>query len=111
MSDIIAKSKQFADEFNVTLLVKNAVSVITDGKETYINVTGSSGLAKAGSGDVLSGLLCGMLTSHEDAIDVVTAGARLFGRCGEIAEKEQNVYTMTATDVIKALPEAINEVL
>lgn len=111
MSDIIAKSKQFADDFSVTLLVKNAVSVITDGKETYINVTGSSGLAKAGSGDVLSGVLCGMLTSHEDAIDVVTAGARLFGRCGEIAEKEQNVYTMTATDVIKALPEAINEVL
>ncbi len=104
----VIKAKNFAEKHGVTLLLKSAVSIITDGKEVYLNTTGCSALAKAGSGDVLSGLIAGLLAGGNPTFDCVTAGCWLFGKAGELAAKEQNDYTVTATDVIAALPVVIN---
>lgn len=111
LNDTIAQTKAFAKEYKITLLLKSAVSVITDGEKTIINTTGDSGMAKGGSGDVLSGFVAGLLNREEEPFFCVGVAAYLFGRAGEIAAKEQNSYTITASDIISALPKAINKVL
>lgn len=104
----IELAKSFAKEYGVTLLLKSAVSIITDGEQTFINTTGSSGMAKAGSGDVLSGFMAGVLARAEDLLEGVTTSAYVFGVAGELAQKDGNEYTITATDLINYLPKAIN---
>ena len=110
LSDAIGLAKSFAAEYDITLLLKNAVSVITDGTKTVLNTTGDGGMAKGGSGDVLSGFAAGLLNRDEEPFFCVAVAAYLFGRAGEIAAKEQNSYTITATDLIAALPKAINKI-
>lgn len=108
ISNSIEISKSFAKEYGVVLLLKSAVSIITDGEEMFINTTGSPALAKAGSGDVLSGIIAGMTARSDETLYSVVASAFLFGRCGEIACNFANEYTVTATEVIRAMPDAIN---
>ena len=111
LNNPIENAKAFAKEYKITLLLKSAVSVITDGEKTIINTTGDSGMAKGGSGDVLSGFIAGLLNRDDEPCFCVGVAAYLFGRAGEIAAKEQNSYTITASDIISALPKAINKVL
>ncbi len=112
LSNSVELAKDFAAEYGVTLLLKNAVSVITDGKVVYLNVTGNCGMAKGGSGDVLSGILAGMLLRKEDLGFTVAAGAYLFGKAGDIAAKTHgNTFTVTATDIISAMPCAVREII
>lgn len=111
LNDPIAAAKSFANEYGVTLLLKNAVSVITDGNKTVINVRGDVGMAKGGSGDVLSGFAAGLLCRDDDPFFCVSVAAYLFGKAGEIAAKEHNSYSMTATDIVASLYKAINSVL
>ncbi len=108
IDNFIDCAKQFASEFNVTVVLKSAVSVITDGVDTFINTTGCSGMAKAGSGDVLSGILAGLMSRADEISEGSAAGCYIFGKAGELVENEQNQYTMTATDIIGALPKVIN---
>lgn len=110
MSDIIDCAKDFAKEFGVILLLKSATSVITDGEQVYINVSGCQGMAKAGSGDVLSGILCGMTGKCDYLLDTVAGASYLFGLCGEVAQENSNVYTVTASDIINALPVVLNSI-
>ncbi len=102
----------FARHYEVVLLLKNAVSIITDGNETFINTTGCPGMAKAGSGDVLSGIIAGLVArNNENELTETVAGASyVFGIAGEIAQKRQNQFCMTATDIISELAPAINSI-
>lgn len=111
LSDIINISKKFANEYNVVLVAKNAVSVITDGTEVYLNTSGCSGMAKAGSGDVLSGIAAGIIARSDDLLDAIVCACHLFGLAGERAENMQNAYTVTASDIISALPWVINAIV
>ena len=108
LADPISVAKEFAKKYNVVLLLKNSTSVITDGQEVFINTTGTPAMAKAGSGDVLSGLIAGILSRTDEVLYGVVAGAYLFGKAGEISTKEQNEYTVVASDIVNALPKAIN---
>lgn len=111
LADPVKYALDFAKKFNVVLVLKSATTIITDGAEFYLNTTGCNGLAKAGSGDVLSGVITGLLAGKEDVFDCAVAGCYLFGRAGEIACKRQNAYTTTASDVINSLSDAINEII
>ncbi len=108
LEDQINYAKKFASDYNVTILLKNAVSVITDGDRVVINTTGSPAMAKGGSGDVLSGFIVGLMGREKDVFEVVCASAYVFGKAGEIAVKYSNEYSVVATDIIKSLPSAIN---
>jgi NAD(P)H-hydrate epimerase len=85
--------------------------VLSNGNQVYINTTGTSGMAKAGSGDVLSGVLAGLLARSENTLESVAVGCYLFGKAGEMASKNQNDYTMTASDIIDCLPKVINQLI
>lgn len=108
LANPIESAKDFAKEYNVIVLLKNSVSVITDGERTFLNTTGCSGMAKAGSGDVLSGVLAGVLANANDLVEGTAVGAYLFGLAGEKACKVHNDYTMTASDIISCFASVIN---
>lgn len=105
--NVIAFAKDFAKEYNLILAVKNAVSIITDGEETYINTSGSSGMAKAGSGDALSGFIAGVMARSSVSTENVAAVLYVFGKSGEFAENKGCAYTITASEIIEQFPNVI----
>ena len=105
--DEINIAKDFAKKHNVILLLKGPTTVVTNGDEVYLVKRGCAGMATAGSGDVLSGILVGLLGYNEPDILTVTAGAYLNGLAGEIAQEKYTDISMIASDTAKCLPEAI----
>lgn len=108
LRDCVSFAKEFAKKYNVVLILKSNSTIITDGERIVLNTTGCSGLAKGGSGDVLSGICAGLLARTNEVFEACCVAPYLFGLAGEYAQKEQNEYTITATDVINALPRVIN---
>ena len=103
----------FAREYGVTLLLKGTATVVTDGEEVYISNSGCSGMATAGSGDVLSGIVLGICAQNpvkEELTLNAAAAAYLNGKAGEIAEKSINEISMTALDTVNAIGKAISEI-
>ena len=100
----------FAKKYNVILLLKGNKTIVTNGKETYIVNRGCPGMATAGSGDVLSGILVGILGYNEPNVLTVAGGTYLAGLAGELAQKNLNDISMRASDTISKIPEAINEI-
>ena len=103
LSGGITLVKALAKQWNVSVLLKNAVSVITDGVKMAINASGCSGQAKGGSGDVLSGVIAGLCASGLSTFEAGVAGAYLLGKAAELAAKEMGEYSLTATDLIAYL--------
>jgi NAD(P)H-hydrate epimerase len=98
-----------ADTFGQTVVLKGARTVITDGKRLHINTTGDSSLSKAGTGDILSGIIGTLLAQQLDPFYAAALGAHLHGRAGELAGQRLGQRCVLAMDVIDALPEAIRE--
>ncbi len=101
---------KFAKQYDVILLLKGHTTIVTNGEEGYLVKRGCAGMATAGSGDVLSGVLVGLLGYNEPTVLTISAGAYLAGLAGELAEKELNDISMKASDTISKIPEAINEI-
>lgn len=109
LNDPISHARQFAKEFGCILLLKGTSTVITDGNDTIVVARGCGGMATAGSGDVLSGVIASLLAwSHEDLLYSVAAAAHLCGLAGEIAEQRIGSIAMIASDTVAAIPEAIH---
>ena len=108
-NDYIKLAKEFAKEYNVTVLLKSSTSVITDGEQVYLNTTGTPAMAKAGSGDVLSGFAAGLIARADDLVLATATAAYMFGKAGEYAVKEEhNEYSVVASDIITAIPKVIH---
>lgn len=102
-------ARQFAREHHLILVLKGWRTLIADpdGK-IWINTTGNPGLAKGGSGDVLTGMIAGMIAQYPQRIpDAVRAAVYLHGLAADCALTAQTERTMLATDVIAALPQAL----
>lgn len=91
------------------VVLKGHHTVISDGHRHRINQTGDSSLAKAGTGDVLSGLIGSLLAQGMEPFDAASLGVHLHGRAGELAGQRLGVRSVLARDVIDSLPDAIKE--
>jgi NAD(P)H-hydrate epimerase len=89
------------------IVLKGHRTVVTDGVTAYINTTGNSSLSKAGSGDVLSGILGCLLGQKMSGFDAACVAVHLHGLAGEIAGDEWGRRSVLARDVIHAIPPAI----
>jgi len=107
----VEHARAFAREYGVILLLKGASTVVTDGEATYICDRGSAGMATAGSGDVLSGVLTGLLGYMEYSPRTVALGAYLAGAAGELASIEYTEIAMTAGDTAGMLPRVWKELI
>lgn len=99
---------EFAKMHAVTVLLKGAVTTVTDGNKICVNVVGSAGQAKGGSGDALAGVIAGLLAQGLSTLDGALAGAYLLGKSAENVEKNIGEYAMLATDVIDGLGVVFN---
>ena len=96
-------AKDFAAKHGVSVLLKNAISVIENGEKRFVNERGTAGQAKAGTGDVLSGVIAGLCASGRSAFDGGCAGAYIVGLAAELAGEKIGEYALTATDLISYL--------
>jgi len=97
----------FARQYNCVLLLKGHRSVIAspDGK-TYLNKTGNAGMATAGCGDVLTGMITAFLGQGMGAFDAAKYGAYYHGRAGDLVSKARGKLGMIASDLIDYLKES-----
>ncbi|MGE5609202.1 MAG: NAD(P)H-hydrate dehydratase [Bacillota bacterium] len=98
-----------ARAFGQVIVLKGHRTVVTDGEVAYVNRTGDSSLAKAGAGDVLSGIIGCLLGQGVNRFEAAVMGVHLHGRAGELAGKQWGKRSVLACDVIEALSEAIAE--
>ncbi len=92
-------AQSFAKEYGVTLLLKGHGTVITDGDKLFVNPTGSSALAKGGSGDVLCGMICALCAEGAAPIDSAVISAYLHGLAGERLAKIYSEYGVLAGEL------------
>lgn len=97
--------RNFAEKNKVTVLLKGAVDVISDGIEARANRTGNPGMTVGGTGDVLAGLTGALFAKH-GAFEAACAGAFINGAAGDLAYEEFG-YGLLATDVIDHIPEVM----
>ena len=102
---ILEYPKMLSDELSCTVLCKDSRSIVCDFNENdfYINVSGNSGMATAGSGDVLSGLLAALCSYNFGAFKTVCIGSYIHGLAGDLAASEFGEYYMIASDIMKQL--------
>jgi NAD(P)H-hydrate epimerase len=117
-ADRIGVAREFATTHHVIVVLKGSRSLIAapDGN-VYVNPNGNAGMATAGSGDVLTGLIAGLLAqsptdwlASKAALDATIAGVYLHGLAGDIAASNLGMRSLIASDIIANLSEAILQV-
>jgi len=82
---------------------------VADGKQVYVNKTGNPGMATAGAGDVLSGIIGALIGQKLSPFDAACLGAQIHGKAGDIAARKFGQVSLMATDLLDALPEAFRK--
>lgn len=109
-ADRPASLEKLIDAADCTVLLKGANTLVGDENGMrYNNLSGNSGMATAGSGDVLSGLIGALLARGHDLGDAARLGAHLHGRAGDLAAAELGEESLIASDLIRFLPAALQE--
>ncbi len=104
-------AKKYAKENSVVLVLKGKNTIVTDGERVYINETGNKGMAKGGSGDVLSGIIASLCAQGLESFDGAMCGVYLHGVAGDIAKEKYTDMAMTASDITNCIPDAYKEIL
>lgn len=102
--DRMACAAAFAAEYGCILLLKGHRTCITDGKTGYVNRTGNPGMAVGGSGDVLAGILAGLLGQGMEPLPAAACAAWLHGAAGDLCAAGLGQYAMLPTDMLNTLP-------
>lgn len=105
----LSLARRFAYEHGCVLLLKGAATVVTDGDSVYLNGTGSSALAKAGSGDVLAGLLASILAQGTEPIRAAALAAYLHGAAGDSLAASYSHYGVTPSDLPREIARVLSE--
>jgi len=110
-ADPVRIAREFAVKQNLVLVLKGNPSLIAEsGGRVVINPTGGPSLAKAGSGDVLTGVIAGMIAQGLEPFDAAVCGVYLHGLCADLAAERLGEYCVTALELIRTIPDAIIKV-
>ncbi|MGE4357698.1 MAG: NAD(P)H-hydrate dehydratase, partial [Candidatus Omnitrophota bacterium] len=105
--DKISVAKNFSKDYNITLVLKGYETVIAQREKIYLNKTGNPGMATAGSGDVLTGMLGGFLAQGIPPFESAIIAVYLHGLAGDLAKEEKTEYSLIASDILENIPKAI----
>ena len=106
--DRIGIAQRFAQAHNVTLVLKGAPTVVAGGNgEVWINSTGNAGMATGGMGDVLTGLIAGLIAQKVSPFNAAVLGVYLHGLAGDIVAESIGMHGLMAGDVLNHVPKAI----
>lgn len=107
----IESAAEYAGKTGAIVLLKGPSTIVTDGEEVLLVEKGCPGMATAGSGDVLSGILAAVCSFNKDNLLYATAaGAYINGLAGEIAQRKKGAVSMIASDTVEAIAEAVNSI-
>lgn len=104
--DRTTQAVRLAEKTGCVVVLKGAGTVVTDAEKVYINTTGNPGMATAGAGDVLTGVIAALAGQGMNNFDAATAGVYIHGLAGDIAAEEIGQVSLIATDMIEALGRA-----
>lgn len=109
---LLKDAQSFIAAKKVTLVLKGAPTfILQQGSPIYVNPRGDPGMATAGSGDVLTGIIASFLSHHLTPLQAAMVGVYLHAVAGEKAAKAKTSYCMSASDLITHLPEAYREIM
>lgn len=112
LNNLENSARKISEKYSCVTVLKTHRTIICDKDfKIHINEHGNSALAKAGTGDVLAGMIAGLLAQGMNGFEAAKLGVYLHSRSGELASKDLTEYSVLATDVIKYLPQAIKEIL
>ena len=106
--DRLNVARRFAREHDVIVVLKGHRTLIAQPDGTaWVNTTGNPGMATGGTGDILTGMVAGLIAQHPDRIaDAVIAAVHLHGLAGDVARETMGEHSLVATDLLTGLPEA-----
>ncbi len=105
------QASEFARSNEIIVLLKGEATFVTDGDRDYRNTTGNSGMATAGSGDVLTGVIASLIGQRLTPLHAAIAGCFIHGLAGDCCESRGALASLIATDLIDALPQAISQLV
>jgi ADP-dependent NAD(P)H-hydrate dehydratase / NAD(P)H-hydrate epimerase len=106
--DRLGVARKFAREHDLILVLKGHHTLVVqpDG-EAWVNTTGNPGMATGGTGDILTGMVAGMIAQHpKDGFAAVLAAVHLHGIAGDVMRESVGEHSLVATDLLRGLPEA-----
>ncbi len=105
-----AIARKFSRAYKLTLVLKGHRTIVADATDrTYINKTGNPGMATAGSGDVLTGMIAAFLGQGLSAFEAAKYAVYLHGLAGDLASREKTQISLIASDIIDKIPQAIKK--
>lgn len=108
----IATTSKFSSEYSLTLVLKGSPSLIgLDNGSIVINTTGNAGMATGGSGDVLTGIIAGLLAQGLSSSQASIAGTYIHGQAGDHFTESESQTTLIAGDLLRCLPETLKRIL
>ncbi len=110
LADPLGLARDFAKKYGVTLLLKGATTIVASGEgQAALVCAGSPGMAKGGSGDVLTGVITGLAAQGKSAFESAVMGAYFAASAGELATEKYGEYSMTPMDTIYFIGEVMKK--
>jgi len=107
----LLKTQEYTKKYHIYILIKGAYSVIvTPNGEFYFNSTGNPGMATAGSGDVLTGIITALLSQNIDPFNALQIAVYVHGKSGDIAKKQKGEISLIAGDIVDNLGKAFQKI-
>ncbi|MDI6917676.1 MAG: NAD(P)H-hydrate dehydratase [Thermoplasmatales archaeon] len=114
LSDDVDKNvkvvERFARKTRMTILLKGSIDIVSNGRKTKLNRMGNPGMSVGGTGDVLSGVIGGLLAKNVSSFNAARMAAFINGFAGDLAFEEKS-YSLLATDVVEKIPEVLKRFL
>jgi NAD(P)H-hydrate epimerase len=110
--DRLGVARRFSREHELIVVLKgHRTLVVRPDGETWVNTTGNPGMATGGTGDILTGMVAGMIAQHsKQAFATVLVAVHLHGLAGDVMRESVGEYSLIATDLLQGLPEAFRRV-
>lgn len=105
--DIIGTTLDTAEQFGCILAQKDARTIVSDGVECYINVSGNNGMATGGAGDVLAGMIGGLLGQGVEPFEAAKLGVYLHGLAGDVQALKKGSYSLMASDLLEGIADVL----
>jgi ADP-dependent NAD(P)H-hydrate dehydratase len=102
----ISTVEKYAKENSLTILLKGPTDIVSDGQKTYLNVKNTPAMTVGGTGDVLSGMVAGMLSKNRNPIEAAAAAVFINGKAGMLAQKKHGLH-IVATDLLEFISDAM----
>ena len=109
LADMEGSAKKICEKYNCITVLKSHNTIVSDGNKIYKNTTGNSALAKAGSGDVLAGIIAGLLAQKMTPFDASCLGVYIHGLAGDLAKNDLTAYGVLASDTVRYIPNALKK--